>query len=448
MVTDAREPSRGYHVPSTDNKISEDMARLILALTAVGVDVAGLLEEVAGKAPAIHGHQIADIIGLAAALANKADADHVHALGGLSDVDTAGAAVYQVLTKSIDGKWRPWTIDLANAIGGAAYARLDGAMFTGEIKVPTPSTAADSLNAVNVTSLRAFVASAISALVASSPSTLDTLNELAAALGNDPNFAATITSALGNKAAKSTTITGGVGLTGGGDLSANRSLAIDFATDPETVAGLLTNKAAPPSGVHAAIAAALAGFSAGGIKGVRLITASDSVTPSAGVTKWLYFLVDGGYNGSESGQGAQFKAGSGGPGGKGSIGLVSVDPATAYSVTIGARNGGATSIVVGGVTKTSTNGILNVPSAIEDSPALVFNASTDPRWARGGTGGPGPFGFGTGGPGATVSATSSSSSGSPGTGYGAGGAGGSSGSTAGNTAGAAGSQGCLLILEF
>lgn len=248
------------------------------------------------------------------------------------------------------------------------------------------------------------------------------------------------------------TIASGLGVKiNGGDsatLAGTVTIGLDLATDPETIAGLLTNKAAPPSGVHAAIAAALAGFSAGGIKGVRLITASDSVTPSAGVTKWLYFLVDGGYNGSESGQGAQFKAGSGGPGGKGSIGLVSVDAATAYSVTIGARNGGATSFVVGGVTKTSTNGILNVPSAIEDSPPLVFNASVEPRWARGGSGGPGPFGFGTGGSGGTVSSTSSTSSGSPGTGYGAGGAGGSSGSTAGNTAGAAGSQGCLLILEF
>jgi hypothetical protein len=45
-----------------------------------------------------------------------------------------------------------------------------------------------------------FVSSAISNLVDTSPSTLDTLNELAAALGDDPNFATTITTALGNKA--------------------------------------------------------------------------------------------------------------------------------------------------------------------------------------------------------------------------------------------------------
>jgi len=46
----------------------------------------------------------------------------------------------------------------------------------------------------------AFVASALAALVDSSPTTLDTLNELAAALGDDPNFATTTATSLGLKA--------------------------------------------------------------------------------------------------------------------------------------------------------------------------------------------------------------------------------------------------------
>jgi len=44
------------------------------------------------------------------------------------------------------------------------------------------------------------VSTAISNLVASSPSTLNTLNELASALNNDANYAGTITTALGAKA--------------------------------------------------------------------------------------------------------------------------------------------------------------------------------------------------------------------------------------------------------
>lgn len=50
------------------------------------------------------------------------------------------------------------------------------------------------------TSIVSYVTSRIAALVDSSPSTLDTLNELAAALGDDPNFATTMMTLLGQKA--------------------------------------------------------------------------------------------------------------------------------------------------------------------------------------------------------------------------------------------------------
>lgn len=57
--------------------------------------------------------------------------------------------------------------------------------------------------------LKTYVDSAISSLVSSAPGALDTLNELAAALGDDPNFAATITSALAGKLDANSTIDGG-----------------------------------------------------------------------------------------------------------------------------------------------------------------------------------------------------------------------------------------------
>lgn len=64
---------------------------------------------------------------------------------------------------------------------------------------PTAPTASAGTNTTQI-STTAFVQAAISALVASSPSALDTLNELAAALGNDANFATTVTNALAAKA--------------------------------------------------------------------------------------------------------------------------------------------------------------------------------------------------------------------------------------------------------
>lgn len=55
----------------------------------------------------------------------------------------------------------------------------------------------------------AFVATAIAALVNSSPATLDTLNEIAAALGNDPDFAAAIAQSLTLKASLALSAFGG-----------------------------------------------------------------------------------------------------------------------------------------------------------------------------------------------------------------------------------------------
>jgi hypothetical protein len=48
----------------------------------------------------------------------------------------------------------------------------------------------------------ASVAAAVAGLVGSSPATLDTLNELATALGNDPDFATTMTTMIGSKVSK------------------------------------------------------------------------------------------------------------------------------------------------------------------------------------------------------------------------------------------------------
>ncbi|WP_297096359.1 hypothetical protein [uncultured Draconibacterium sp.] len=79
----------------------------------------------------------------------------------------------------------------------AAMLLADSPTFTG---VPTAPTAAQGTNTTQLATT-AFVAAALAALVDSSPATLDTLNELAAALGDDPNFATTMTNALAGKCA-------------------------------------------------------------------------------------------------------------------------------------------------------------------------------------------------------------------------------------------------------
>ena len=63
------------------------------------------------------------------------------------------------------------------------------------------------------TSISGYVTTQITNLIDSSPSTLDTLNELAAALGDDPNFATTVATSIGNKVSKSgDTMTGNLSI--------------------------------------------------------------------------------------------------------------------------------------------------------------------------------------------------------------------------------------------
>jgi hypothetical protein len=69
------------------------------------------------------------------------------------------------------------------------------------IEIGTSATIAGN-NILTTTSgyaTEAYVGQQISNLVASAPTTLDTLNELAAALGDDPNFATTVTNSIGLK---------------------------------------------------------------------------------------------------------------------------------------------------------------------------------------------------------------------------------------------------------
>ncbi len=85
----------------------------------------------------------------------------------------------------------------------ALKAPLSSPALTG---TPTAPTAAQSVNNTQIATT-AFVKSAIAGMVGSAPAALDTLNELAAALGNDPNFATTMLNALSGKQPLDNTLT-------------------------------------------------------------------------------------------------------------------------------------------------------------------------------------------------------------------------------------------------
>jgi len=84
---------------------------------------------------------------------------------------------------------------LATATASSTYAPLASPALTG---TPTAPTATAGTNTTQVATT-AFVGTAVSNLVASAPSTLDTLNELATALGNDAAFSTTVTNSIATK---------------------------------------------------------------------------------------------------------------------------------------------------------------------------------------------------------------------------------------------------------
>ncbi|EAM4662493.1 phage tail protein [Salmonella enterica] len=82
-------------------------------------------------------------------------------------------------------------------------APLDSPAFTGTPTTPTPPDNAKGSEMANVE----FVSKLIAALVGSVPESLDTLQELAGALGNDPNFATTVLNKLAGKQPLDETLT-------------------------------------------------------------------------------------------------------------------------------------------------------------------------------------------------------------------------------------------------
>lgn len=119
-------------------------------------------------------------------------------------------------------------------------ANLASPTFTG---IPLAPTAASNTNTTQLATT-AFVQTAISNLINAAPTQLDTLNELAAALGNDANFATTITSQLATKQPVGnyiTALTGDVTATGPNSVAATvtriqgRNIASAAPTDQQAL---------------------------------------------------------------------------------------------------------------------------------------------------------------------------------------------------------------------
>ena len=107
---------------------------------------------------------------------------------------TDSATVASIVTSTVDSAY----VQARQTAQDFAYASLTGAptavsSFTNDAGYITAASALDSAEA------QSLIDASIAALVDTAPATLDTLNELAAALGDDANFSTTVTNAIAAK---------------------------------------------------------------------------------------------------------------------------------------------------------------------------------------------------------------------------------------------------------
>ncbi len=146
--------------------------------------------------------------------AGKAPSNHTHSWEQITNVPVASLTVRGITQLSSSTNSTSETLAATSKAVKAVMdetnkkAPLNSPALTG---TPTTPTARQGTNNTQIAST-AFVMAAIAALVDSSPDALNTLHELAAALGNDPNFATTMTNALAGKQPKDATLTALAGL--------------------------------------------------------------------------------------------------------------------------------------------------------------------------------------------------------------------------------------------
>lgn len=175
--------NKSYVDGQTPNVVEGDGIDVSVAGTQVTVSADATIARLAS--PALTGTPTAPTPTTADSTTKIATTAYVKAQGYLTSVPVT----------SVAGKTGAVTLVVGDVSGAAP---LESPALTGTPTAPTATTATNSTQIATT----AFVQAAVSALIDAAPGTLDTLNEIAAALGDDPNFAATITTELATKLVK------------------------------------------------------------------------------------------------------------------------------------------------------------------------------------------------------------------------------------------------------
>ena len=177
--------------------------------------------------------QIADMTSFAQNLNKKDDAASMRSHIGLGSVENTADSAKKVAYADNAGKVNNHTVN-ADVPAGAKFTDTTYAVMPSSELTAGTSTQGRLIDAHT---LAAFMRTVASEAVDSAPEALDTLAELARALGNDPNFATTVMTEIGKKLDKS----GGV-ITG--NLKVNGTLTGNLTGNASGSSGSCTGNAA------------------------------------------------------------------------------------------------------------------------------------------------------------------------------------------------------------
>ncbi|EEL1111088.1 shikimate transporter [Salmonella enterica] len=168
---------------ASNHAAASDTSASLAAQSSTAAGAAATRAEDAAK----RAEDIADVISLEDASLTKKG---IVKLSSATDSDSEALAATPKAVKTVIGEVQ-------------AKAPLDSPALTGTPTAPTPETTAAGIEIATA----AFVAAKVAQLVGSAPEALDTLKELADALGNDPNFATTVLNKLAGKQPLDDTLT-------------------------------------------------------------------------------------------------------------------------------------------------------------------------------------------------------------------------------------------------